>query len=74
MSQVNLTLDFDQLIRVVEHLPEKEKQRLHECLHKPRPKREDYFKIVGLGKSGVNDISENHDKYIGEVLADEHLR
>lgn len=34
----------------------------------------DYQGIVGLGASGTSDISEKHDRYLGEAIADEHLR
>lgn len=30
--------------------------------------------IIGLGDSGLTDVSERHDYYIGEAIADEHLR
>ena len=29
--------------------------------------------IIGLGDSGLDDVSENHDKYLGETIANEHL-
>ena len=28
--------------------------------------------ITGIGASGLTDISENHDKYVGEAIAMEH--
>ena len=34
----------------------------------------DYMSIVGLGASGIKDISEQHDRYVGEAIAHEHLR
>ena len=34
----------------------------------------DLMSIVGLGDSGTSDVSENHDKYLGEAVANEHLR
>lgn len=33
-----------------------------------------FMAIVGLGDSGHSDVSRNHDKYLGEALAHEHLR
>ena len=34
----------------------------------------DFMSIVALGNSGLSDVSENHDKYLGEAIANEHLR
>lgn len=34
----------------------------------------DLMSIVGLGEGGASDVSENHDKYLGEAIANEHLR
>lgn len=34
----------------------------------------DFMSIVALGDSGASDVSENHDKYLGEAVANEHLR
>ncbi len=34
----------------------------------------DYLALVDLGASGVADVSENHDRYLGQAIADEHLR
>ncbi len=34
----------------------------------------DYMSIVGLGASGLGDVSEQHDRYVGQAIADEHLR
>ncbi len=28
--------------------------------------------IIGIGASGLTDVSENHDKYVGEAIAKEH--
>lgn len=33
----------------------------------------DFMSIVDLGESGLNDVSENHDQYLGEIIANEHL-
>jgi hypothetical protein len=35
---------------------------------KPRKK----LSIIGIGASGLTDVSENHDKYVGEAIAKEH--
>ena len=34
-----------------------------------RPDRDDFARIVGLGKSGACDVSENHDRYIGKAVS-----
>ena len=34
----------------------------------------DFMSIVGLGESDSTDVSENHDKYLGEIIANEHIR
>jgi len=34
----------------------------------------DFTSIVGLGESEASDISEKHDKYIGEAIVNDHLR
>ena len=28
--------------------------------------------IIGIGANGLTDVSENHDKYVGEGIAKEH--
>lgn len=33
----------------------------------------DHTALIGLGDSGVSDVSERHDHYLGEVIAHEHL-
>jgi hypothetical protein len=33
-----------------------------------KPDRGVYFRLVGLGASGRSDVSEHHDRYLGEVL------
>lgn len=33
-----------------------------------------HLKIVALGRSGVTDISERHDAYLGAAVRDEHSR
>ncbi len=34
----------------------------------------DHTSLIGLGDSGATDISERHDHYLGEALANENLR
>lgn len=38
-----------------------------------KPTEIDFMAIVGLGASGLTDVSENHDRYLGEAIAHEHL-
>lgn len=33
------------------------------------PLREDFARIVALGRSGVGDASEDHDRYLGEAVS-----
>ncbi len=28
--------------------------------------------IIGIGDSGLTDVSENHDKYVGDAVAEQH--
>jgi len=44
------------------------RQLAKEHLHK-EPQREDFARIVALGRSGVADASEDHDRYIGEAVS-----
>jgi hypothetical protein len=37
-------------------------------------KEADFLSIVGLGASGSTDVSEQHDRCVGNAIADEHLR
>lgn len=50
------------------------KQYLDEVFVSRKHDQADFMSIVGLGDSGKHDISENHDKYLGEQIANEHLR
>mgnify|MGYP001159153036 FL=1 len=50
------------------------KQHLEERQGLPLPPAETYLKIVALGSSGRQDISEHHDTYLGEALRREHAR
>jgi hypothetical protein len=40
----------------------------------PAVPQEAYLKIVGLGSSGKEDISKNHDQYLGKAIRREHSR
>ena len=44
------------------------RQLAKEHLHK-EPQREDFARIVALGRSGVADASEDHDRCIGEAVS-----
>jgi hypothetical protein len=35
---------------------------------------EAYLKIVALGSSGLKDVAEHHDSYLGRALHREHAR
>ncbi len=39
----------------------------------PRVRREAYEKLVGIFSSGLTDVSERHDHYIGEALYRDHI-
>ncbi len=39
---------------------------------KRKPNREAYLSIVGMGEDPCADVSEHHDRYLGEAMADEH--
>jgi len=51
-------------ISLAELLRQLAKDHLH-----TEPQREDFARIVGLGRSGVADASEDHDRYIGEAIS-----
>jgi hypothetical protein len=38
------------------------------------PPREVLGGIAKLGNSGVHDVAEDHNRYLAEIIADEHLR
>lgn len=50
------------------------KQYLEERQGSPAVPREAYLKIVALGSSGRQDVSDRHDAYLGEALRCEHAR
>ena len=43
-----------------------------ESKRRPVP-REAYEKLIGIGRSGLTDVSERHDHYIGEALYRDHI-
>lgn len=50
------------------------KQHLQERPGASQPPAETYLKIVALGSSSRQDVSERHDRYLGEALRREHTR
>jgi len=50
------------------------KQYLQERQGAPPVPADTYLKIVALGSSGRQDISERHDRYLGEARRREHTR
>jgi hypothetical protein len=40
----------------------------------PKPSREAYFGLIGIGSTDNHDVSENHDAYIAEAIRREHSR
>lgn len=51
-------------------------ERLTMQFEQEQAKQETYTlsSIIGLGESGLTDVSERHDYYVGQALADDHLR
>ena len=49
------------------------KQYLIETSLTRKKPTKDFMSIVGLGESDLSDVSENHDKYLGEIIANEHI-
>jgi len=50
------------------------KEYLDELSILHRHSETDLMSIVALGDSGLSDVSEKHDKYLGEAMVNEHLR
>lgn len=50
------------------------KRYLDELTPATKTEQPDFMAFVGLGSSGLTDVSENHDRYLGEAIAHEHLR
>jgi len=50
------------------------KEYLDELTILNRRSETDFMSIVGLGNSSASEVSENHDKYLGEAVANEQLR
>lgn len=48
------------------------KQHIEECQELPAVPREAYLRIVALGSSSCQDISDRHDTYLGEAIHREH--
>lgn len=55
---------------------QEEVDRLSRQLDQVISPNEDYklSSISALGNSGLTDVSERHDHYVAEAIADEHLR
>ncbi len=49
------------------------RQIVRDYLRRERP-REEFLRIIGLGRSGRSDVAEEHDRYLAEALEDEDLR
>jgi hypothetical protein len=43
---------------------------IHKIASGRTPRKRPSF--IGIGSSGLTDVSINHDKYIGEAIAEEH--
>ncbi|MBI4670863.1 MAG: hypothetical protein HY741_04235 [Chloroflexi bacterium] len=39
-----------------------------------QPKTYTLSSLVGLGASGLTDVSERHDEYVGEAILNEYIR
>ena len=78
MSEQMAAQMYAELVAVREMVAELQKQleRLTLQFEQERAKQENHLlsSIIGLGDSGLTDVSERHDYYIGQALADEHLR
>jgi hypothetical protein len=46
----------------------------HDLGGEPERPKTDISEIFGIGSSGLSDVSENKDRYLGESLWHEHLR
>ncbi len=61
-----LKISFAELMRrIVE-------EHLNTCSKPPIFAKEDYLSIVGLGESGIHDIAEQHNHYLGVATAAAH--
>jgi hypothetical protein len=61
-------------VSIEQFLTDLVKEQLYLLFLSPQPHPVDFMSFVGLGDSGASDISVNHDKYLGEIIANEHLR
>ena len=64
-----LTKDGEELIKVSPTKATKKRRAKSGVLSKDDP----LFSIIGIGRSGVSDISSNKHKYLAEAYYDKHL-
>jgi hypothetical protein len=50
------------------------KEHLDNRRPEPQAPRDTYLKIVAMGSSGRQDISERHDQFVAEAIRREHAR
>lgn len=43
-------------------------------LLRQKNRQADPMSLIGLGEDEVEEVSEKHDAYLGEIIANEHLR
>ncbi len=36
------------------------------------PEQDPLLELIGIGRSGIRDLSENHDYYLAQIYKDEH--
>ncbi len=79
-TQIQLT---EEQSRTLKRMAEKEKVSVAELIRRsvdnyidsrlqltPEERKEKLRSIVGIGRSGISDIGENHDKYLAEIYAE----
>ncbi|MCG3154519.1 MAG: hypothetical protein DKINENOH_01113 [bacterium] len=47
---------------------------LDDYLLRQKKRQADPMSLIGLGEDEVEEVSEKHDAYLGEIIANEHLR
>lgn len=47
---------------------------LDDYLLRRKNRQADPMSLIGLGEDEVEEVSEKHDAYLGEIIANEHLR
>ncbi len=47
---------------------------LDDYLLRQKKRQADPMSLIGLGEDEVDEVSEKHDVYLGEIIANEHLR